>query len=105
MFDIEAFIKLEGDIHLFRGLVAQLDITLLPPEQVRADRDIALRRQTVANLSHAGIDAEDFLAHHDAWRAGVMLRARDISVKKLVVEGVNLDGSHESQQLYGYGRA
>src|SRR5580700_1415462 len=62
----------------------QVDARLLPPEQVRRDRNEALFRQLVAGLADVGVHPEQLL-QNDNSRGRYSLRPRGIGGKRAVV--------------------
>src|SRR5580698_9943281 len=62
----------------------QVDARLLPPEQVRRDREVTLFRQFVAVLANVSVDSEQLLKN-DNGRSRNCLRPRDIGRKPAVM--------------------
>ena len=72
-----------------------LDAGLQPPEQIGADRNIALSRVVVGEAAHFGIRAENLLHHDDAGRlAGDVLRQAEIGGKATTIGGVDRNLGH-----------
>jgi len=66
LFHVESLVELERLLPFGIGLVGDLNAGFLAPEKIRTDRDIALRRESIAMRPHVGIDAEDFLNGNDS---------------------------------------
>src|SRR5437762_7901886 len=63
---IQALIKRKCLVPIWGILVAQFDTALLPPEQVRAQRDKAMRRIPVSHTAHICVDTKNLLQHDDS---------------------------------------
>src|SRR5690349_16119414 len=63
---IDLLIKLDGFLPVV-AFVSQLDTGLDAPEQIRHERDKAMRGVPVSDVAQILIDAKDFLEHDDAW--------------------------------------
>ena len=63
---VEALIELEGARPFLFCLVGDLDAGLLPPEEIGAQRGIALRGEAVGDVAHHLVDPEDLLDDEDA---------------------------------------
>src|SRR5205085_4092173 len=87
---VESFIELEGALPVFFGLVRQLHIRLLPPEEVWADDDEAARGVPVGGGAHHFVDAEDFLQEHEA-RAPSDSGQREVRAELAAVERLDCD--------------
>ena len=73
LFDVEALEVVEGLLPI-RFAVAEVDVLVQAPEQIGRQHDVAFLGVVVGHFAHVGVDAEDFLAQHDArapcrWRA------------------------------------
>src|SRR5580693_9026801 len=62
----------------------EIDARLLPPEQVRSEREVTLFRQFIAVLANVGVHSEQFLQNNDGGNRQ-SVRSRDVSGKRAVV--------------------
>ncbi len=85
---VEALVELEGARPFRLGLVGELDAGLLPPEEIGAERDVALRGETVGDVAHHLVDAEDLLDDENA-RTFAALRCREIAGKAAAIGGAD----------------
>ncbi len=85
---VEALVELEGARPFRLGLVGELDAGLLPPEEIGTERDVALRGETVGDVAHHLVDAEDLLDDENA-RTFAALRCREIAGKAAAISGAD----------------
>ena len=90
---IEAVHQVEGAFPFGLAFVGELDIGFEPPEQIRRQREIAPRRQTVGHGAHEAVHPENFL-DDDNSGAAACGRRRQIGAEAAVrrVDGDVLAG-------------
>jgi hypothetical protein len=85
---VETLIELERACPFRLGLVGELDAGLLPPEEIGTKCDVALRRETVGDVAHHLVDAEDLLDDENA-RTLAALRCREVAGKAAAIGGAD----------------
>ena len=86
---IETPEEVEGAREVCLG-VTQFDILLQPPEQIRRKHHITFFGVVIGDLADVGIDAEDFLAQHNA-RSFARCWHGEISPERATIRSFNVD--------------
>src|ERR1700721_4273216 len=79
-----SLIEAKAVIPVGLGGDVQVDARLLPPVEVRSDREVTLLRQFIAVLADVGVHTEQFLQNNDGG-SRQSVRSRDVSGKRAVV--------------------
>ncbi len=88
---IEALIQAQGALEVLAA-IAQFDARGDAPEQVRHQHRVAFFGVVVRHGAHGGVDAEDFLAQHNAGPLARCGRGEVGAERAATVGGVDLDG-------------
>ncbi len=88
---VDLLIKLDRFVPVV-AFVGELHAAFDAPEQIRTERDEAVRRVPVSNAAHVAVDAEDLLEHDDAWSITARGQGK-VAVELAAVEGFDCDHS------------